>query len=270
MTRMIISDIDGTLLPAGKTEIPGRVLAALQSAIDQGVEVVIASGRMYSDIPKPLIDLKGSRYVISCNGASVVEKSTGKTLFAQRIPAGQAADILRRLRGYQCYPCVYLADGVHNWEELPEGLDELYPLRREFFRKNPHPDLASWLEEGTGDVEKIFVAVLNDEERHAIRRELSKLPGIHVTTSSPKNLEVNHIQADKGSALSWLCRYLDISVSDVVAMGDNENDYNMLSMAGTAVVPANAVEVVLDLATVVAPACKQCGMAVYIENNILK
>lgn len=270
MAKLIISDIDGTLLPAGKTEIPERVLHALQAAIDQGIEVVIASGRMYSDIPEELKSLRGLRYVITCNGASIYDRQEERVIFDCKIPAGQAADILRRLTSYHCYGCIYLPEGVNNWKERPEGLDELYPMRREFFRRAPHEDLAAWVEDHEKAAEKIFIAVLEREERDQIRRVLSKLPGIHVTSSSPKNLEVNHIQADKGSALAWLCRHLDISPADVIAMGDNENDYNMLSLAGTAVAPANAVEVILDLATVVTPACKQCGMAIYMEEHVLR
>ncbi len=263
--RMIATDIDGTLLPAGYARIPERVLCALRRALEAGIYVVPASGRMCSVIPEELMELPGVRYAISCNGAAVTDRKTGECIYSKRIPEDQAAELLRRLQKYDVYTCAYLPDGAYNWNRLHPGLAVHYSNRLPFFRQNPCEDLAAFVEEHGMPVEKIFVAVFSPEERDRVRREMGTLPGIHITSSSPRNLEINHIEADKGRALSWLSRHLGISAEHILALGDNENDYTMLTFAGTAVAPANATDVVRGIATEIVPDCARCGAAVCLE-----
>ena len=268
--RLIASDIDGTLLPAGAERIPDRALRALAAASARGILVVPASGRLISAIPPELLEVPGIRYVITCNGASVMDLQTGESIYDKRIPAELAADLLRKLKNYDVYSCVYLPDGPHNWSSLHPGLMIHYSNRIPFFSIDPHDDLADYVEERGIPAEKIFVAVFSVEERDRLRRELGNLHGIYVTSSSAWNLEINHVEADKGSALAWLSRRLDIPPEEILAMGDNENDFSMLSFAGTAVVPANGTPVIRRIATAVVADCALCGTAAYLEKAVLK
>ena len=267
--RLIAADIDGTLLPTGWDRIPDRVLSALQQALDAGITVVPASGRLLSGVPPELLTLAGLRYVITCNGASITDQTTGECIYQKRIPEKYAADILRKLKNYDVYSCIYLPDGAYNWSELHPGLYTTYLHRIPFFRQNPREDLADFVESHGAWAEKIFVAVFDEAERDRVRRELGALPGIHITSSSSRNLEINHVDADKGLALSWLSRELEITPAEILAMGDNENDYTMLTFAGTAIVPANGTDVTRQIATAVVPDCERCGTAEYLENYVL-
>ena len=159
--RLIASDIDGTLLPAGADRIPERALRALSRAAETGIEVVPASGRLLAALPPELLQIPRIRYVITCNGASVTEVASGKSLYHRRMPAEVTADLLRRLTGYRVYACVYLSDGPHNWSVLPDELSVHYSRRIPFFRRNPHEDLAHYVEERGEAAEKIFVAVFS-------------------------------------------------------------------------------------------------------------
>lgn len=273
--KMIATDIDGTLLPFGMSRVPERVLRALQRALDEGIQVVPVSGRIVNFVPKELLELKGTRYVITCNGASIMDLKTGECVYRKGIPESRAAELLRMLKNYDVYTCVYLPDGPYNWSEIHPKIFVQYSNRLHFsdrlslFRQNPREDLAAFLEEKGVPVDKIFVAVFSPEERDRIRRELSDMPGIHVTSSSAQNLEINHVEADKGRALSWLSRYLDIPAENILAMGDNENDYSMLTFAGSAIVPANGTDVIRKMATEIVPDCELCGTALYLERHVL-
>ncbi len=267
--QMIALDIDGTILPFGGTRIPDRILRALSRALEAGIEIVPASGRILWALPEELVSLPGVRCAITCNGAAVTDLVTGTCLYRRSIPEGQAAEILRMLTSYDVYTCAYLPDGPHNWGTLPPQIEEQYRTRLRLFHQSPHEDLADYVENSGQPVDKIFVAVFQPEERDRIRRELSGIPGIHVTSSSDKNLEINQVDADKGRALSWLSRDRGIPAESILAMGDNENDYTMLTFAGTAVVPANATDVIRETATEIVPDCRLCGAAVYLERTLL-
>ena len=71
------------------------------------------------------------------------------------------------------------------------------------------------------------------------------VPGIAVTSSHPKNIEVMDESASKGASLAWLCGHLGIDPAEAVAFGDNFNDIEMLETAGTGIAVANAEPEVL-------------------------
>ena len=263
--RMIATDIDGTILPSGRNLIPERVLNALAEALRRGIAVVPASGRLLSAIPRELMELPGLPFAISCNGASVTDLHTGECIYDRRIPEGRAAELLEKLTHYDVYTCVYLPEGAFNWDRIHPGLWKTYPNRIDFFSQNRRNNLAEFVEKHGQRAEKIFVAVFDQKERDRIRREFAEFTDIHVTSSSRWNLEINHAGADKGQALAWLARRRGLRAEQVLAMGDNENDFTMLTYAGTVIVPENATEVIKRLATEIVPPCEEAGTAVYLE-----
>ena len=112
---MLATDIDGTILPAGDKDISAGVIGALKEAAAAGTIVVPATGRLYSNIPKQLLDIPDIRYIITSNGASIIDREAGGPVYQQLIPAGLGAELLRQLSHYHVYTSVYLTDGVYNW-----------------------------------------------------------------------------------------------------------------------------------------------------------
>ena len=91
--KLIALDLDGTLLTTDKklTDYSKEVLI---KAIAQGCEVVVSSGRPISAIPKELLGFPGMRYVVSANGARIVDLIEKKTLYENLIPVETAAKVL--------------------------------------------------------------------------------------------------------------------------------------------------------------------------------
>lgn len=267
--RLIATDIDGTLLPSGWDHIPERTLNALQAAIDRGIFVVPCSGRLLGALPADLMALRDITWCITCNGASVIYLPTGECIYQRRIDCELAAELLRRLENYDVYASVYLPDGPYNRSVLPEKLKEHHASRIPYFSIHPQRDLPAFIESHGVAAEKIYIAAFSQEERERVRREFSNIPGIHITSSSKWNLEINNSEADKGRALAALSRHLGIPAENILAMGDNENDYTMLIFAGTAIVPANGTDVIRGIATDVVADCRRCGTAAWIEQNVL-
>lgn len=237
---MIASDIDGTILPAGDKEIPAGIVETFREAAASGIVVVPSTGRLYSNMPKQLLEIPEIRYFITSNGACVIDREAGGPVYQQLIPAALGAELLRKLSRYHVYTSIYLTDGVYNWSALPEELNVNYAYRIPFFSQNPKEDLPGFVEAHGVPVEKIFTAIFDYEEKEQIRRDLADIPGIRVTTSTKWNLEVNAVHADKGTAVRWLSGRLGIPAENILAMGDNENDLTMLDYAGVKAVPGNA------------------------------
>ena len=263
--RLIATDIDGTILPFGQREIPARILADLTEAVRQNIEVVPVSGRLLTGLPPELMAVPGIRYTITSNGAAVTNLISGKTEYERMIPADEAVRILRFLETLDVYSCIYIRGVPYNHSRLHPGLSIHYSHRLDFFRRNPQEDLPGFVEQLGQPAEKVFVTFFDDSVRERILQEIPSFPGVRATASSAWNLEINHEEADKGSALAWLCRKLGIESGEVAAMGDNENDLTMLSFAGRAVVPSGAEASARAIATDQVPECALCGAAVYLE-----
>ena len=251
--RMIATDIDGTILPAGDREISAGIIEALKDAAAAGVIVVPATGRLYSNMPQQLLDIPAVRYIITSNGASIIDRKEGGPVYQQLIPAALGAELLRKLSHYHVYTSAYLTDGVYNWSVLPEELKVNYAYRIPFFSQNPKEDLPGFVEAHGVPVEKIFTAIFEEEDKERIRREMGDIPGIRITTSTRWNLEVNAARADKGTAVKWLAEKLGIARENILAMGDNENDLTMLTYAGVTAIPENSSPALEGLASYCLP-----------------
>ena len=266
--RMIATDLDGTVIPIGGTA-PPFALDILAEAARQGICVVPATGRTLTALPAEILGLSGIRYIISGNGAAVTDRVCGQRIYENLIPYEAAAQILEILVRYPVYTCVYMGDQPYNWEEIPDFLEKYY-RNMSFFGRNPQRDLIASVRERKMNVEKIFVAVPDPEERRRLRTKLSGLPGIQITSSSPRNLEFNRENASKGTALAWLGEHLGIGPEYTLAMGDNENDHSMLRYAGISLTPENGTEETKRLAGYIVPDAAEGGPVLFVREHALK
>jgi Cof subfamily protein (haloacid dehalogenase superfamily) len=264
--RLLAVDLDGTIVPKGRTITPEAV-AALQAVIDGGLTLVPATGRCLENVPDQILGLKGLRYVISSNGAVVMDMRQGKPIHRSLIPWRQAASMLRMLTLKDAYSCVYADNHIYNRKTLPEFMARPDYLAG-VFCKNTVDDLPGFIEERRIGVEKIFIAVWEPEIRSMLRVKLMKRPGIIISSSSMRNLEVNRLGTDKGIALRFLAGRLGLAREEIAAAGDNENDLQMLRFAGTAIVPSDGTPEAKAEAAVITDPCTEDGVARYIRRFI--
>ena len=137
-----------------------------------------------------------------------------------------------------------------------EGLAEL--LRR---TRDSVPDNIAYLKERGQDADKINMFFCDMDARKRMREELSKIPGILVSSSIPNNLEINAEGADKGGALIRLAARLGIDREATMSFGDGENDLSMIRMAGIGVAMENGEESVKAAADYITKTNNEAGVA---------
>src|SRR5690625_673572 len=134
----------------------------------------------------------------------------------------------------------------------------------EIFRHSTRPDdfnQHEWLKIGYGR--------LTDQMKTYLLNKLKHDQTIEVTNSSPSNLEINQIGVNKVHAVERLCQLSNISMQEVMAIGDSINDLKMLQEVGLSVAVANAQEEILDIAHIVTESNNDDGVAKAIENYAL-
>ena len=266
--RLIGLDLDGTTLTTDKKLTP-HTKEVLEACIRQGIEVLPATGRVWSGIPEELMKMEGVHYVISSNGAAVVELATGEAVYTNGIAWDRALEVFDILERYDTFYDAY-AEG-NGWCEARfyENLNDygIEPLIQRLVKSSRTciEDLREWVKEHKSPIEKINMFFRDEEKRQQAFRELSGIPDLAVTCSLTNNLEINHCTCNKGDALLNLGKILGISMEQIMACGDGNNDLEMVRNAGVGVAMENGEDSVKEAADYVTVTNDEEGVARAIE-----
>lgn len=250
MIKMIALDLDGTVLTSKRTVLESTI-SAVQFAKNAGIHVVVSTGRNYSNAKHVIDKLGGCELVSVCNGALVLDTKRERVIYRNSIRAQDMRTLLPILETPNLFFQLYI--GSENYRD--QRLDKLY---QQYFPKQSDsdriahvvPDIHEFLlhsPSGTDvSVDKIFAFCPDTSFVAAIRKQVSEIPTVHLTSSHVQNFEVTNQGVTKAVGLEQLCRYLSIDPIDVLAIGDSENDLDMLSFAGTSVAMGNAIDCVKE------------------------
>ncbi len=271
--RLIALDLDGTLLTSEK-ELTDCSKDALRKAIDKGCEVVVASGRPISAIPKELLTFPGIRYVVSANGARIVDLQEKKTLYENLIPVETAEKVLKVFEKYDDIYEVFVDGTGYTQAEGMEKLEHYFPRvsMQEYMRTTriPVESVMDTLKKFDRPVDKLHGIFHSREEKKQAAKELAEIEGLEVTGAFGSNHEVNAAGTNKGFALRILGEQIGISVEEMMACGDGMNDYEMLRTVGCAVAMENGHADVKAIADYVAEPNDENGVAKAIYRLVLK
>lgn len=266
--KLLALDVDGTLVTSQGVITP-TTRAALLRARERGLMITLATGRRLSTA-RPQIDELGITIpVILQTGAQVVRPSDGAVLYANPLPPDEVAAVV----------CLAIAEGVQPiLYENTTASQRLFsgPAERDSIAMGPYmaarPHLVRRLpyDELARVETPLEIAVVDDLA--TVDRAAPRLRAAHCRTLvsySPTLgayfLEVVHETCSKGEALRWLAQRLGITMDEVVAVGDNYNDREMLQMAGLGVAMANAEPEIAAIADRIVPSNDDDGIAELIE-----
>jgi hypothetical protein len=248
--QLIAIDIDGTLLPSTGLRISSRNCAALRAAEAAGIEIVIATGRRQA-YAMPLIAQVGlheNSVMISSNGA-VVRGFGGELLDRRFLPLETARRLAVALRGYGTMVFTFDREGagalvIEDLKQLHARIDrwveanrpylvEIQPIERAFeVGEEPIQGMLC------GTVEEMVAA-----EKTLLSSALAGQIATHRTEYASRNLSILDLLppgCSKGAALDCLARIRGLEPEQIMAIGDNLNDLEMLDYSGYGVVMGNA------------------------------
>ena len=270
--KLLAVDLDETFLDAN-TKLSARNREAVCKAVEQGILFVVASGRMRYRIPDDVLSIPGLRYLVSANGASVVDLATEEIIYEDPIPSDVALDIYRDLRKFPIYMEFYSKGYAYTDDERSLYYSpSLYSSgRREIMSRSiiKVEDLSVFISEPGHAIDKINIPVIPKENSAEIGKILDR-PEISSTQSLPNNAEVNHHTANKGNGLRFLCGLLGIPPQKVLAFGDANNDLDMFRFAGHSVAMGNGRDEAKDCARYVTKTNSEDGVAWFLENYVLE
>jgi Cof subfamily protein (haloacid dehalogenase superfamily) len=251
--RLIALDLDGTVLDS-HGQIPEANIAAIGRAVDAGVEVAIATGRRYEFARSILERLPAPLTLILSNGAIVKRRGLAgsETLLRRLLPRQAARAALGRAPGHRASAAL-IFDRPLAGQVVFESIDWNDPRHQRFYEANrSFVSEQSPLEDAlTEDPVQIMftggclpMRRLFDDLRAAATEDETDY-SVALTKYEHRDfslVDVMQAGCSKGAALAdWASRQR-LSPSEVMAVGDNLNDLEMLEFAGTSVVMGNAID----------------------------
>jgi Cof subfamily protein (haloacid dehalogenase superfamily) len=256
--QLIAIDIDGTLMPSTGPKISPRNCAALQAAEAAGIEIVISTGRRQA-YAMPLIaqvGLSENSVMISSNGA-VVRGFDGQLLDRRFLPVETARQLCFQLQGYGTLVFTFDREGVgalviESFQQLHARIDRWVDANKPYLVEFQPIERA--FDGGEEPIQGMIcgtVAEMVEAEKQLLMSDVAGQIAMHRTEYAARNLSILDLLppgCSKGAALDSLARIRGLEREQIMAIGDNLNDLEMLEYAGHAVVMANASEEIRSLA----------------------
>jgi len=252
--RLLAIDLDGTLLDDSR-KIDPTTAEKLAGVCATGVELVLCSGRRFSTAMKYATELGLSDLIVVNNGTIVKEVASGRTVHAEYFPRDEMKDVLVILKGIGL-PVVLLTDNYPEYDFYVDVAEDGNEYHAEYLGMN----------KGMGRVVEDLLAVECEKpvqvvvfnayptlvEAEKIIREAmkGKLGALIVRNVRYKgcSLEISAPTASKWKALKWIAEQRGIRTDEIVAIGDDSNDVEMVQEAGFGVAVANALDEVKAVA----------------------
>lgn len=246
MIRLIGIDIDGTLLDT-HGRMPEANCAAIHEAVAAGVHVALVTGRSYP-FARPVADrLPPSLSLIVSNGA--VERSMdGATLARRLLDRNRARQVLQATVRHR-HAAALIFDRDFDRQVIYETMDWEHPGRQRYWSRN-HSHIAQSVPLEEALVEDPIQVMYNggvQDMRELFAWLRAEIEGCSIQMTEYLHrdfslVDVTSAEATKGRALAWRADQMGLTREDVMAVGDNFNDVEMLEFVGQPVIMGNAVE----------------------------
>ncbi|USI72416.1 HAD family hydrolase [Sphingomonas morindae] len=262
MSRLVVSDVDGTLVRSDKSLAPATVAAA-QRLIAEGGQMTLISARPPSGI-LPLARQMGLPGPFGAFNGGTIFAADGAVLDAHRLDAEVSRRAVEAIAPHRVTIWLF-ADG--RWFSTDDTNPHTDAERRSTFSE---PVLVSDFEALHGRVDKI-VAVCDDPDLMArLSDDVSAAlgDGAEVALSQTYYCDITHPEANKGAGVARLAEALGVALADTVVIGDMPNDLPMFRRAGHAIAMGQAPQRVRDAASAVTASNDEDGVARAIEGLI--
>ena len=274
--KVIIMDVDGTLTNS-KKQISSKTKEALLKAQNNGVKLVLASGRPDTgliDFAKELEMDKHHGFLVAFNGSMVIDAQTNEVLFNETMSIEEGKAVLEHMKKFDVIPMIQKENYMY--------VNNVYKCMLNVFGKQANiieyesrggkyllcekQDLAEFADY---PLNKILVAGEADylKENYLEMMEPFK-DSLSCMFTAPFYFEYTAKGIDKAKALDTVLKPLGYTQEEMIAFGDGQNDASMIKYAGTGVAMANAVDELKAVADEITLSNEEDGIAFTLDKYL--
>ncbi|QMS85759.1 Cof-type HAD-IIB family hydrolase [Candidatus Xianfuyuplasma coldseepsis] len=268
MTKMVVADMDGTLLRSDLS-VSDKNKQAIEYLRNKGIHFTVATGRPDQLVKEYIELLSLNEPLIMYNGSVVGHPFQEKRLYEQSLAKEDVRRIVEYCEQENIIWMCYTKDKIISKPNF----------RVDFFleRNQKLPENGRSIFEDIRDidtivndyhVQKILLIEHNQDVYKKTKTLLEQYDQFTIATSQSGFLDINPIGVTKGEALKKLAEHYHIALEDVVVFGDQENDISMLQIAGTSIAMGNATAHAKDVADYVTSTNNEDGFAQWVFANL--
>lgn len=290
MYKLVAIDLDGTLLNY-YGEVSNKNKEIIQKAMQKGVEVVLSSGRPIMSVKNLANEIGCNNYMICGNGAITYDIQNEEIIYDKFLEKTKVLQIIRICEENSIFYNVYTKDTIltknlnynilfYNQENATKPEDKKTRITimqniEEYIRNRDEED---YLKITVCDNDKVVFGSIIRKLRTV--KDVDVLDVAHMSRKLIKDgtenvlmqyyyTEISNTNVDKWQAIEDLIQRLNIKREEVIAIGDNVNDAEMVKEAGLGVIMGNAAPYIKEMADVVVSDNDNDGVAEAIEKYIL-
>lgn len=267
--KLIVTDLDGTFLSHSETD--GSLeqnIQALRAAQEAGIPVFPCTGRSWLQSASQVGRFGFDNLCVVNNGASIVEIDSGALRYRNRISPDLVEPLVRIGQTYSDHHIItqtscqdfigFLAPDAASKQAIVERYG---PQMQGDENIRVFESAEQMCQESLSSAEMVRYIAERACVPAAMMKELDALPSVEIAWSWKIHLDVMAEGANKGSVLPILADMYNVGLENVMALGDQDNDAPMLSMAGLGVAMGGASQMCKQVADAVAEPVEDAGFA---------
>ncbi len=285
MIKLVACDLDGTLFNSDLV-VSNENIKAIRQAQKNGIEFLVATGRAPQQSRQVIRNYGVKTGFININGALVYD-ADDQLQVKHALPNEKALQVVKILQKHHIYHEIVTADLIYSTDISQRVVN----LARSLVALNPGLSFRKAVATSAGSNAMFSMAhvdhfdqLLSDPKIEVMKiiafdghgpeafvdakKEITALGKVAVTSSSSANIEINDINAQKGTALIDYATKKGIKREEVAAIGDNLNDESMIREAGVGVAMGNAVPAIKKIAQVKTKTNNENGVAFILKQFI--
>lgn len=265
--KLICIDMDGTLLNTEHNVSDDNIMA-IKKASEMGIQIAITTGRIYASAKYYSQIIGIDAPIITANGASIKSSGLGDVIYNNPISSDILIGFANILNKHNLKANFTTGDTIFTSYEIPET--HSYKIMNKTVCDDLKVTFLTFdnIEDGIrkfeGEVLKCFVSEdVKLETLQNARNEITEIFGdsLHIVSSGPNNFEIMQKDSSKGNAAKKLADMLGINQSQVMCIGDSENDLSMIKYAGLGVAMGNAMDLLKSEANYITDTNDNSGVA---------
>ena len=269
MYKLVAIDLDGTLLNS-YGEVSENTKKEIKNAIENGIEIVLASGRPVASVEDLANDLGANHYLISGNGAIVYDMQKKQIVYDKFLSKEQILNIVKICEENSIYYNIYTENEVLtkslNYNTLFYHSENTHKQEEKRTNINIVTDVYDYILKS--DNQKYLKVTVCDQSQivfGSIIKKLRSLEDIDVLDVSHMSkkiiksgteeilveycyTEITNKDVNKWTAIEFIMKEMNISKEEVMAIGDNINDKEMIEEAGMGIAMGNSTQLIKDIA----------------------
>lgn len=261
MIKLVATDIDGTIL--GNNRIfTEQVIQCIHSLENNGIKVVLVTGRMHAGAKKIATRLNLRTPIVSFQGG-LIRDYNDNTLYEKFLPPKVVDEIINWARENNVHLNLYSEDVLYSEEDNET-------IKRYSNAQELNYVIKNFDEIKHDKINKLLGIDYNDANRVTEWVNLMTInyPNLHIVKSTPHFCEFSSLDATKACAVEFLQNYWNIDKSETLSIGDQNNDIELLKAGGVKIAMGNATDELKQIADYITDSVDNNGFVKAIDKFV--